>query len=277
MFIVVQRLALLGALVAGFHTGAARGDFRIEQTSRVTGGSILQYTKLLGGALAAPVKAVVAVKGNKMVHLSDAAMEVIDLDARTVTTVNQVRRTFQVKTFDQFESTAAKPPGNADVKVDIVSGKETKVLLDQKTHEKILTILMSLKDPQSGRLSDAKIESDMFLANRLPGAEELRDFYRHLSGVGWVPGGLPGISREIAQTLAHVYRTSRQLDGLALMTVFRVEGAIPGIPAQTEKGALMEMTVEVTAWSGKPVDDAIFRVPAGYKKMTEEAVHWPRH
>jgi hypothetical protein len=162
----------------------------------------------------------------------------------------------------------------------------------------------------------------MYLAKGIAGADELREFAKRVSNLGWAPSGVTGMNRpEMAKAMAEMYKTNGTMEGLPLLTILSVNGGIPGMPAaspsaddgsqssasspssadaaaaamaklgglggmiarrkqkaqsqdstnatppaNSNPGALMEITMEVTSYSIQPVDPSLFQVPEGFKK-----------
>src|SRR5258708_39664822 len=66
-------------------------DFSYEQSTKMTGGSMMGMMKLAGAfskQAREPIQASVSVKGNRMVHGYKDHATVIDLDSETITEIN---------------------------------------------------------------------------------------------------------------------------------------------------------------------------------------------
>jgi len=85
-------------------------DFRYDETSRITGGSIVNMTKFLGAfsknahQMTDPVNSTVLVKGNRMAHINQQTTEIIDLDKETVTNIDHTKKTYTVVTFQEMKA-----------------------------------------------------------------------------------------------------------------------------------------------------------------------------
>jgi hypothetical protein len=236
-------------------------------------------------------------------------MTTVNNENRTyyVTTFEEMRK--------MLDGAGGGPVGVSDLKVDVKDGDQSKTLLGHETHSKILTITSTITDEKSGAKIDTVIQNELYMARGVEGSEELRNFYKKASGLPWAQGGGPGMNRpEMMKAMSEAYRAAGSMDGLPLMTVMTITGAMPGMPAmpagadgaggnpmegkmaalaaimakrrQQQSGApaapdqapnaLMQMTIEVTSVSNKPVDPALFEIPAGYTKTDKPAMRGRR-
>jgi hypothetical protein len=195
---------------------------------------------------------------------------------------------------------SAKATGN----VKTVNGFDTK--------EMVLTMEMQGTDEKSGQKGGMNIVTDMWIAPTISGYSEIREFHKHMAEkLNWSPNGsMFAANPQVAQGMAEVYKEVSKLDGMPVeqIVVMGVSGdqaatqsqAKPKQQEANEKptslggllagrlakkkdkdqaqqqdahpGSLLEMTTEMTGFSSKPVDDAEFTVPAGFKKV-ESAKH----
>src|SRR5579862_3873255 len=83
-------------------------DFSYQQSSKITGGAMAGMMNIAGAfakQAREPNVSTVAVKGNRMVHLSARQAIITDLDKETITTVNFDQKTYYVRTFEQMKQT----------------------------------------------------------------------------------------------------------------------------------------------------------------------------
>jgi len=262
--------------------------------------------QMAGSKATEPREATIAVKGRKMVHASATGSTIIDIDAQTVTTTNNDKKTYSVMTFEEMRNMLGGSGAKVDVsdfKVDVKDGGNTKTLLGQETHDKIMTMTSTVTDERSGTKVDTTIHNDVYVAHGISGSEELRDFYKKASGLEGAQGGMAGMNRpELMKAMNEAYRSAGSLDGLPLFTITTIDGGMPGMPQmsgadsnklaglaailakrrQQQSGAtqangapdaLMQITTEVTSYSDKPVDPALFQIPAGYTKTDPPSIH----
>ena len=107
--------------------GLCWGDFRYDQTSRMTGGSMMRMMQMVGRGATEPQLTTIAVKGNQMVTRGKDFMHLVDVAAETTTTVNMKDQTYTVMTFAQTKAQMEKlmsKGGSKDTTIS-VDGKET--------------------------------------------------------------------------------------------------------------------------------------------------------
>src|ERR1700745_3575377 len=131
-------LGMLMAVLASLHA-----DFAYTETTQITGGSMLGLMKMAGAfsrqarQAGDPIVSTVAIKGNRMAHINPDHSEIIDLDAETITTIDNLKKQYTVMTFAQMkqqveaaaakmkeqqqkgEATAPQQPSTTDVKFQV--------------------------------------------------------------------------------------------------------------------------------------------------------------
>ena len=103
----LTRLTLLAAVLAA--PSSLLADYTYQETTQLTGGSLLGMMKMAGTfssqarKLGDPVVSSVYIKNNRMARSSADTVEIIDLDKETITTVNYAKKTYSVMTFAQMK------------------------------------------------------------------------------------------------------------------------------------------------------------------------------
>ncbi len=89
-------------------TGFA-GDYTYQQTTQITGGSLLHMVKAVGvfssqaRHMGDPVVSSIYLKGNRLANVSPENIEIIDLDQETITQIDVQKKTYTVTTFAQMK------------------------------------------------------------------------------------------------------------------------------------------------------------------------------
>jgi hypothetical protein len=198
---IVQGVVFIVMVAA---SAALHADFSYTETTQVTGGSMLSLMKMAGAfskqaqQAGQPIVSTVAIKGNRMSHINPDRTEIIDLDAETITTIDTAKRQYTVVTFEQmkqqFEAAAAKmreqqqnsqpatqqQPSTTDVtfKIHVRNTGQLKDVSGLSASESILTMNMNATDTTSGQTGSMAITNDMWLAQEIPGYDEVKEFYR---------------------------------------------------------------------------------------------------
>ncbi|HEV2444919.1 MAG TPA: hypothetical protein VGS58_03320 [Candidatus Sulfopaludibacter sp.] len=232
---MVRGLAFLGVvLVLG--SAPLLADFSYQQKSTITGGMMASVMKVAGvfsKQAREPQQATVAVKGDRMVHRYATHMQVIDLGAQTITSVDLQKKTYTTMTFEQFKQMLAqmqdamqksKDKENApDIKFK-VSAKNTgatKTIGGAEAKESVITMEMQGTDQQTGQTGGMVVTTDVWIAPAANGYQEIRDFYKRMAEkLDWAPGttSFPG-HPEMAKGMAESMKEVGKLDGMPVYEI----------------------------------------------------------
>jgi hypothetical protein len=223
-----------------------RADFQYQSTTRITGGAMLQMMRFMPGAgkLREPQVSTVAVQGNRMIHKSALQTSIIDVDKRTITTINNEKKTYSVMTFDQMKQAmedvaakmqGAKQPGSPDVSIDanIQQTGQTRNIAGYDTKEAILTMSMTMTDPRTAQSGAMAIRMDMWTAPEVAGYSEIRDFYKRMAKeLDWMPGGMALLNRpDMVRAVSKMMAQSGAIDGTPIQEIISMRpAATPGSP-----------------------------------------------
>jgi hypothetical protein len=228
------------------------------------------------------------IKGQKTITDDGDHVMIMDLDAQTMTTVNRTRKTYSVKTFSELfrDSTAAGTKVDADVKK---TGQHRNIN-GFDAEEMVVTMMAdNAQSSQPGPKTQMQMEMHFWLASDVPGIEEMRAFYqKNADRLPWaaMSGGMSG--------MAEVQRKLATMHGVAVLTVVKMGGLDPAKQAQLDQararieemkkqggqqaamadqilakigGGSPEISTESSGFSAAPVSDAVFAIPADYKKV----------
>jgi hypothetical protein len=193
---------LLALSAVGFLTQQmAFADASYEETTQMTGGSLLKMMKavsIFSSRAREADKAVVStvlVHGNKMAHISPTSTEIIDLDAQTITNIDNEKKQYTVMTFQQMKeamqraqqkakeekheksSDTQQPNAQISFNAHVTSTGAVKQIDGRDAKEALLTLSMDAQstDGSNGKGSMA-ITNEMWLIPDAPGYEEVRQF-----------------------------------------------------------------------------------------------------
>src|SRR6476469_8425515 len=96
---------ILSLLVLAFVPSVLKADFSYTQTTRVTGGSLLNMTRFMPGAgsIREPQTHTIAVKDGKMVTYDNDTATIIDPAAETMTQIDFKKKQYSVITFAEMK------------------------------------------------------------------------------------------------------------------------------------------------------------------------------
>lgn len=266
-----MKAQLYGALLLGtLFPLTAYADFQYQETTQMTGGSMLGMMKMtsvfnsrMRQQANAPIVSTIYVQKNRMARISSYAMEIVDLDKETVTNVDLQKHTYTVMTFQQMrenmeraaqkareqqaqqkgEQPQAANDTDVQFKINVRDTGATKQVSGLDTHETILTMQMVGTDRKTGQQGAFAMTNDMWLASDIPGYEEARAFYQRFAAkMGTVFSG-SGISAEMAamqpamsQGMSDMVKEVSKMKGIPILQVLRVGATANGdpLPAASE-------------------------------------------
>jgi hypothetical protein len=271
------RLALLSALAAS----SLLADVTYDQSVKYTGGSVLDLAKMMAknpmmarrGGMASAFQDqnfTVYIKGSKMARIGPNVSTIIDLDAGTITTVNNQAHTYSTRTFDEMrQNFAAMQHGQSgdmqfDVKVD-KTGK-THDIEGQAATETIVSVTAKAGSSNP----NMAVKLDEWVVPATPSTREATDFQTRLSEkFSLALGGMPGMGAA-ASGISAAMKEGFKLDGYPALSDMSVTGVTA--PMMNQKGdpnaPFLETETRSSHFVSGPVDDSKFAIPAGY---TQEA------
>ena len=245
----MRRQAILFAVSMLCWSVALRADFSYDQTSKITGGMMAGMMKMAGTfskAAREPMASSVYVQGDRMAHVNGRRTQIIDLKAQTITEVDMEKKTYSVMTFEQMkrmmeqmsqkmaDKKAEHPEAQFKFKVSVKDTGVKKTVNGFDTKEAIMTLQMEGKDQQSGQTGDLSIVSDMFLAPKVAGYEEVRNFQMRMAEkLNWTPsaGGFGAAMQPGAgEGMAELAKEASKLDGIPVHQLMRM-GSMEAITA----------------------------------------------
>jgi hypothetical protein len=251
---------------------AALGDFQYQETTQITGGSMLGLMKFAGhfskqaSQANQPIVSSVYVQGNRMARINAQRIEIIDLDAGTITNVDLVKHTYTQMTFEQMRqameqgmqqaqasmaqqkaNTPQQPqvPENVklDFKVNVRNTGANKQVSGVNASESILTMQLQGTDTTTGQQGAFAITTDMWMAPDIPGYDELRAFNRKMAekmgdlfdSTGMMTQ-LRAMQPAAGQGMSDLIKESSKLKGIPVQQVMRMGATTNGqpLPAASE-------------------------------------------
>jgi hypothetical protein len=230
---------------------ASRADFKYAETTKFTGGAVaglLKFASKVSGKAAGPQTSTYYVKGNRMrVEEGDGDIQIIDLDARHITSINPKKKTHEVITFDEMRTQldqarhAADREGRGDqlkffTRVEVTKTQNTKVILDQATQEVHAKVDLQ---PSDGSGSDASgtmtFASDAWIAPSVLGYDEVGNFYQRMAReTNWAPKSGPAAEPRMAQAMEEMGKSSPALKGFPLLSTVKLYSNVSVKDGSTE-------------------------------------------
>jgi hypothetical protein len=278
------RISLRIGLVAALAAGCALADVTFDQNMKFTGGSMVELMKRMannpmlgrqGSNLAAAFqdqKFTVYIKGAKMARVGNITSSITDLDAGTMTVINNERRTYTTQTFDEMrqrmeemQQRMSHGQGAGDLQFDVKVDKtgQTRTINGKTAIDTVLTLTAK----SGGANGQMVVKVDAWVIEADEAMHEVRDYYRRLSQkFAYAFAGSPGMGSAGAGINA-AYRELMKLDGYPVMTDIAVSGvASPMMPAGggDPNAPLLTMETQSSNFAVGPVDDSKVAIPPGY-------------
>jgi len=249
-------------------------DYTYQESTQITGGSLLSMMKLAGRfssqarKAGEPVVSTIYLKDNRMANVSADSTEIIDLDKETITQIDNIKHTYTVVTFQQMKeqmekarqemqkqqaehpstAPAANPDPNNDVKVSFdVKVRKTgaeKQVNGLSSKEAILTMTMNATDQKSQQTGAMAVTNDMWMVPEIPGYDQVREFHKRMAekmgpifaSVGADMSKMLAQQPGANQALSDMGKEMQKLDGVPVMQVMRMGTTVNGqpLPAASE-------------------------------------------
>ena len=219
-------------------------DFTYTETSTITGGAMLSMLKVAGvfsKQAREPVVSTVSVKGDRMLHRSNTHASVIDLSSQTITSIDFQKKQYSVMTFDEMkqmleqmsQKMKEKDKGELKFKVSANATGKTKQAAGFDAKEMVMKMEMEGTDAKSGQKGGMTVTTDMWIAQGVPGYQEVRKFYARMAEkLNWTPGGNMFMQNpQVSEGMAEVYKEVAKLDGVPVEQFITMGGSGDGTAA----------------------------------------------
>jgi len=247
-------------------------DYTYQQTTQLTGGSLLHMMKSVGmfssqaRHIGDPIVSTIYLKDNRLANVSPDNIEIIDLDKETITQIDVQKKTYTVMTFAQMkqaienaraqmqQQAAAQQPQPAanpdaqnvklsfDAKVRNTGAQ--KQISGLESDESILTLTVNATDTQTQQSGSMALTNDMWMVPAIPGYEQIRDFYERFGakmsdatvGLGFDFSRMFAQNPGAGQAVSQMAEEMKKLKGVPIMQVMRVGTTTNGqpLPAASE-------------------------------------------
>jgi carbon monoxide dehydrogenase subunit G len=217
-------------------------DFTYEQTSQITGGAMAGMIKMAGAfskQLREPMRSTVLVKGDRMAHVNMNHVQVIDLNTETITDIDTQKKTYSVMSFAEMkeamqrmsekmaQKSKEQPDAQLEFKASIKNTGQTKLINGFNAKEQILTIEMGGTDAKTGQKGAMTVISDMWLAPKIAGYDEVRDFHRRMAEkIAWAPGtsgfAMGAQAGQMSKGFAELAKEGAKLEGVPVMQIVKM-------------------------------------------------------
>lgn len=249
-------------------------DYTYQQTTQITGGSIVKMMKMVSAFSSQarkagdPVVSTIYLKDNRLANVSADSIEIIDLDKENITHIDIPKRSYTVVTFQQMkdqienarkemdkkqaEHPASSEPAPTQNPDDVKLSFDVKVrktgvekqISGLASKEAILTMTMNATDKKTQETGAMAITNDMWLVPEVPGYNQVRDFYKRMgekmatatAGLGMDLSKMLAQNPGASQALTDMGKEMQKIEGVPIMQVMRMGSTTNGqpLPAASE-------------------------------------------
>jgi len=260
------------SLVLAVPTALYASDYTYQQTTQLTGGSLLKMMKTVGvfssqaRHIGDPIVSTIYLKDNRLANVSPDNIQIIDLDKETIIHIDVQKKTYTVMTFDQMKQAIAnaraqmqqqaanqpaQPAANPDAQnvkmsfdVKVRNTGVQKEISGLQSSESILTMTLNATDTQTQQTGSMAVTNDMWMVPSVPGYDQVRDFYKRFAekmsdatiGLGFDFSKMLSQNPGAGQALNDMAGEMQKLSGVPIMQVMRMGTTINGqpLPAASE-------------------------------------------
>lgn len=274
-------------LTLGLSATALQADFTYSETTKFTGGALAGMMKLASAfskEAGKPIETSVSVSGNRMARLTGHRGEIVDLDKETITNIDFQKKTYSTMTFaemrEAMQQAAAKaqakqnnsdPKGSMDVKVSVKPNGQDKEVAGLPAHGMLMNLILEATDDK-GQKGNFVVTSDVFIADRVAGYNELRDFNKRFAekmayalGGGMFSGMANAQGAQMAQAYSALSKEASKLEGLPVLSISRMGPSTNGEPlpvASPDNTPAVDVKKETSRAATNSATDAVLnRLP----------------
>lgn len=227
-------------LTVALATVSASADFSYKHETKMTGGAMagmMKMTMRMSKSAREAMQGTTYIKGNKSAEQNGGTVTIYDLDADTITTVDNEKRTYSVMTFAEMREAMARmsekmsgKQDNAEVryKVDIRDGKKAQDVYGYPAKLTVLELAIEGTD-NKGNSGAMEMVNDMWLSNSISGSAELAAFHKRLgeklAGAMGPSLGMMGAmmkQKGFDQAMKEFREKSASLSGVPVLMVMRM-------------------------------------------------------
>jgi hypothetical protein len=237
----------------------SRADSSYQETTQMTGGSLLEMIKFAGAfssqakQATAPVTSTVAIHGNQMVRANSRETQIIDLDRQTITYIDNQKHQYSVVTFAQVQETLnrvsgqlkqakSQPSATPDASspdlsfsAQMHSTGAVKSISGYDAKETVMTVAMNATSKDASQAQGSLTTTmDMWLITDVPGYAEMRSFNMRLaqklranidsSAMVSMLASQPGAS----EAMANLRKEMAKMDGIPVLQIMKMGAAESG-------------------------------------------------
>ncbi len=246
-----MKRSLLAVLLCG-SASLVRADFTYQETTQMTGGSMLSMLRALGPLTRAarePIVSTHIVRGNRMATVTKDRVSIIDMDKENITTIDTAKKTYSVMTFAEMkqamEDAAKRMQGRqkskggekgddvqAKFKISAKATGQTRTLQGLSAKEMLITMAMESTNAKTGDSGAMEVSTDAWYAP-VPGYGEVKEFHKKMavklgntfgSGMQQISqmAAAQGGQANMSESMEQVAKELAKIDGVPVESVVKM-------------------------------------------------------
>src|SRR5438046_6059776 len=123
---------------------------------------------------------------------------------------------------------------------DFSYDQSSKMTGGYEAKEMLMTMQMDATDEKTGNKGGMQVSSSMWLAPKVAGYDEIREFHKKMAmKLAWAPGASSMMAgrQDIARGMAGVYKEAAKLDGIPVLQVMKMIPTSDGQPVSAQSGS----------------------------------------
>lgn len=237
-------------------------DFSYTSNTKLTGGSMagaMKFAGKMGGQNITDVTQQTYVSGDRMATLDENNGTIINLADETIVTINFKKQEYSIMTFAQMKAALEQMQAKADkemakarkknpdagemqmnLSVEVKDPGRSENIGGIQTKEMILLIDTQFENQQQNASGAMNMAMNMWMAEGVAGADEMKDFYRRMAEqLDWSPGSsmisAMGRGMNANESMAELQKKMAELEGFPVKQIMRMGGSIDGMEQLSEQ------------------------------------------
>lgn len=286
----IIRVSLLLALAAL----SAFADFSYKHETKIVGGTMAGAMKMamkMSRTARDAMSGTTYIKGNMMATRSGDQVTIYDLDAETITTIDNDKRQYSVVTFaemqqymQQMSEKLNSKKGDADVKykVSIQDGKKSQDVNGYPAKLTVFSLSVESTD-KKGNSGAMEMVNDLWLSSSISGSSDMVAFQKKmaekLAGAGTQNMGMIGAmmkQKGFEEAMKEFAANAANLQGIPVLTVMRMAPAGNANNMMSESGKIPADQPEAEGDSDAPSMGSVLRGMGGFGGFGKKKQNEPK-
>ena len=248
----------------------SRADFKYTESTKFTGGAmagLVKFAARVGGKGEGYDSSTYYIKGSRMrVEGSDGEIQIIDLDARQITSIDPKKKTYGIITFAemraqmeqlrQFRGQKSQP--SISPKLQVSPTQNMRTLLGHTAREIQARVELQASGGNSDSSASTVIQNDSWVASTVPGYEDVRKFHERMAHeLNWAPGGGIAGDPRMKEAMEAMRKSSPLLNGFPLLSFIKMTGSVSDARRSHSSASVEDIPTSVPTSKSEAANEAL--------------------